>query len=313
RGRGEAELGRDRASLGLIAKLADRELEPGELTLAEHVERVGLILRCIARAQQMPTAIGTDRRTHVVPGRQTIPAELAHDVVQQCVELHVLVARDTWIGRLAPGVCVDEAVDDTPAEHVGVVEGIEGNTERGRGATGILSRLIGPAAARRVHLAARRDEAHPYPDHVLAAVGEDRRGHRRVHAAAHGYEYSAHAIAFMCASTIAARSAPITASTQRSCSSSTGPICAVRSDAAMPSASLRARPRTSRVSAADAFVDTSQPDAVTRASVTTPPSRSTSIFTRSPSRGLVSLPKPRVKPPPRRNRAVGPRPGRARR
>src|SRR5439155_2066182 len=116
----------------------------------------------------MPTAVRTARRTHVVPGRQTISAELAHDVVQQCVELHVLVARDARIGCFAARIRVDEMVDDALAEHVGVVEGIERNAEHPRGATGILPRLVSLAASRRIHVAALRLEAHPNAADLLA-------------------------------------------------------------------------------------------------------------------------------------------------
>src|SRR5438093_4102662 len=239
-----------------------------------------------------------------MPGRETIAAELSHDVVQQCTEFDVLVAGDAGVRRLAVRIGVDETVDDPLTEDLRVIEGIERNAEGGRGATRILPRLVRSAAARRVNVAAGRHEAHPHSDHVLAAVGKDRRRHGRVDAAAHRDEDPTHAIAFTCASTIAARKAPIAVSTQRSCSSSMGPIWPVTSATAIPSASLRPRPRASRVRAEDALVETSQPDPVTRAAITRPPSRSTSIFTRSPSRGFASLPKPRVKPPPRRNREV---------
>ena len=76
----------------------------------------------------------------------------------------------------------------------------------------------------RAYLAARRDQPHPDADDVFAAVGEDRRRDRRVHAAAHRDEYPTHAIAFICASTIAARSAPIAVRMQLWCSSSMWPI-----------------------------------------------------------------------------------------
>src|SRR5207244_11011449 len=90
RGR-EGEARPDRPRRGLVAHLADRELDPRELALAEHVERVGLVLRSIARAKQMPTAIVTYRGPGVMASRESIAAKLPDDVVEQRVKLHVLV------------------------------------------------------------------------------------------------------------------------------------------------------------------------------------------------------------------------------
>ena len=45
-------------------------------------------------------------------------------------------------------------VDDALAEHVGVVERVEGDAEGGGGATRVLPRLVGTAAARRIDIAA---------------------------------------------------------------------------------------------------------------------------------------------------------------
>src|SRR5207302_1699290 len=51
RRRRKTEARRDRAGLRLVAQLADGKLDPGELTLSEHVERVGLVLRCVTSAE----------------------------------------------------------------------------------------------------------------------------------------------------------------------------------------------------------------------------------------------------------------------
>ena len=100
----------------------------------------------------MATAGGGD--ASVVACRESISAELPHDVAQQRVELHVLVARDAGVRCLAAGVRADEMVDDALAEHVGVVERVEGDAEGGGGATRVLPRLVGTTAARRIDIAA---------------------------------------------------------------------------------------------------------------------------------------------------------------
>src|SRR2546430_3892218 len=75
RGR-KLEARRDCARLRLVAQLADRKLNPRKLALAEHVERVRLVLQRISRTEQMPTAVAAGRYAGVVPGRESIPAEL---------------------------------------------------------------------------------------------------------------------------------------------------------------------------------------------------------------------------------------------
>src|SRR5205809_140836 len=132
----------------------------------------------------MASAVLPRRSARVMPGRESISAELAHDVVQQRVELHVLVARDAGVGCLAAGVRVDEAIDDALTEHVRVVEGVERDAERGGRAARVLPGLVRPTAARRVDVAARWHEPHPYANDVLAALRKDRRRDRRVDASA---------------------------------------------------------------------------------------------------------------------------------
>src|SRR2546423_1217458 len=128
---GEAKTRRDRSRLGLVTKLAYGELDPHELPLAEHVERVGLVLRSIARAEQMTAPVIAGRDPGVVPGRESITTELADDVVEERIELDVLVARHARIWRLPAGVGVHETIDDPLAEDLRVVERIERNTEGG--------------------------------------------------------------------------------------------------------------------------------------------------------------------------------------
>jgi len=138
----------------------------------------------------MATAIESRRSARVVPRCEPVCTEFPDDVVQKGVELHVLVARNARVRCLPAGVRIDEAIDDTFAEHVGVVESIEGNAERGRGAACLLPRLVSSTAARCVHIAGRRNETHPHPNDVLPTVGEDGRRDRRVDAARHGDNYS---------------------------------------------------------------------------------------------------------------------------
>src|SRR2546425_367666 len=143
----------------------------------------------------MSTAVVAGQRTGVVPGRESISAEFANHVVQQRVELDVLVARDAWIWGLATRVGVHEVVDDPLAEDVRVVEGIEGNADGQSGAARVLPRLVGSTAPGRVHVAAGRHEPHPHADDVLAAFGEQRRRHGRVHAAALEIHLDPHPVA----------------------------------------------------------------------------------------------------------------------
>src|SRR5690242_6114845 len=134
------------------------------------------------------------RNARVVAGREPIRAELSHDVAEECLELHVVVARYAGIRRLAARVRVHEAVHHIAAEDLGVVERVERDAEHRRRPTCVLPRLIRPAAARRVGVVAGGHKTHPHADDILAALGKERRGDRRVDTAAHGYEYAAHAV-----------------------------------------------------------------------------------------------------------------------
>src|SRR5712691_7121878 len=117
--RRETESRRDRSRLRLVSELADGKLDASQFALPEHVERVGLVLRRVARTEQMPSAVLASRGPRVVTGRESIPAELPHDVAQQSVELDVLVTRDARIRCLAARIRVDESVDDPLAEQIG--------------------------------------------------------------------------------------------------------------------------------------------------------------------------------------------------
>src|SRR4029079_4537017 len=174
--KGEAR--RDGTRLGLVPQLADGELDPPEFALPEHVEGIGLVLQWIARAEQMSPAVAAGLDAYVVARREPICAELPDDVAEQRVELHVLVARDAGVRRFSAGVRAHEIIDDPWTENLGVVERIERNAEHRGGPARILPRLVGPAAAGSVDVAAGRNEAHPHTNHVLAAIGQDRRGHR---------------------------------------------------------------------------------------------------------------------------------------
>src|SRR5438093_210633 len=89
RGR-KSEASRDRPRLGFVVELTDRELDPRELALAEHVERIGLVLRRIPRAEKvMATAGGGD--ASVVACRESISADLPHAVAHQRVDPHVRI------------------------------------------------------------------------------------------------------------------------------------------------------------------------------------------------------------------------------
>src|SRR5437879_338076 len=128
RGR-KLEARRDCARLRLVAQLADRKLDPRKLALAEHVERVRLVLRRISRTEQVPTAVAAGRDAGVVPGRESIPAELPDHGVQQRVALDLLGAGDARTRSLATRLRIHEAVDDPLAEGVRVVEGTERDSD----------------------------------------------------------------------------------------------------------------------------------------------------------------------------------------
>src|SRR5436309_9516304 len=134
------------------------------------------------------------RHARVVAGRQPISAELAHDVAHERLEFHVVVARDAGVRRLALRVRVDEAVDDVAPEYLRVVERVERDAEHRRRAPGVLACLFRPAATRRVGVATRLSQTHPHTDDVVPALGEQRGGHGRVHAAAHRDEDPAQAL-----------------------------------------------------------------------------------------------------------------------
>src|SRR5712691_3552114 len=119
-----------------------------------------------------PIRAGSDAR--VMARGEALAAELSDNVTQERVELDVLVARDAGVGRPARGVGVDEGSDDALAEDVRVVERVKRDAQNRRRPAGVLTRLVGAATAWRVGIAPRAHQAHPYPDHVLAALGQDR-------------------------------------------------------------------------------------------------------------------------------------------
>src|SRR5438552_7439070 len=115
----------------------------------------------------MPRAVLDPR---VMAGREAVAPELAHDIAEERLELHIVVARDARIRRLADRVRMNETVDHIPSEDLRVIEGVERDPEHSRRAACVLTRLIGAAAPRRVGIAAGWHEAHPHADAVFATL-----------------------------------------------------------------------------------------------------------------------------------------------
>ena len=199
RGGGQRELGRDRAHLGL-RQLPERKARRRQLRLGERPEEVGLVLRDVARAQQVVPAAGIGRDPCVVPGGDRVGTVGREAALEEHVELDVLVARLARVRGGAVEVAVDEGVDDLRAELTLEVEDEERDAGQLRHPARIVGRVRRAAAATQlVALALVRGEAHPDAHHVRTAVtplgGKERGRHARVDAPAHGgHDAAAHAL-----------------------------------------------------------------------------------------------------------------------
>jgi hypothetical protein len=156
-----------------------------ELTLAEHVQDVGLVLPGVHAPIQAPAAGVVVGGPDVVARRDEVDAELIR-AGQERSELDALVAPHTRIRRPARLVLVEEVREHGPLEgtrHVDHLEVDAGDIrDGGRVGTGLWS-------AATVLDAVEMHEVHVRADDLVSGLGEQAGGHRRVHPAGHRHQH----------------------------------------------------------------------------------------------------------------------------
>ena len=178
-GRGaQPERGRTPADLRL-RELADGKQRVRQLLRAEHVEDVRLVLRGVGTAPDRGTVRRVDD-TRVVTGGNGVETELARPL-ERAAELHRAVALDARVRGTTLFIGRRVRRDDVLREPVGEVEDVVRDVELRRDPARVLD--VRHAAATGVALTAPELERHA--GDVMARVAQQRRGHRRVHPAAH--------------------------------------------------------------------------------------------------------------------------------
>ena len=104
-------------------------------------------------------------------------------------QLHGAVAVDTGARRAPLAVLVDEGLDDLAPERVSLVEDVVRDAERLARTPRVLA-VLRRAAAADLLVPARVPQVHCHADAVVSLLREQRRGDRRVDAAAHRHEHT---------------------------------------------------------------------------------------------------------------------------
>ena len=177
-----------------LRKPAQGEHRARELVLRECVEHVALILCGVGRLAERATARLVVAHLHVMSRGDVVAAQLT-GAVQEQVELHEAVAVDAGVGREAALIGTCKAPHDTLLELLGHVKGVVGDAESPAHAAGILD-VVDAAAG--LSLLRRGGwvvpQAHGGSHAVVALLGEQVRGHARIHAAAHGDKHACHVV-----------------------------------------------------------------------------------------------------------------------
>ena len=116
----QAEAGGDLADVGL-GDLADREERAGEVALPQHVHHVALVLLTVDTALERVSTVRRPADPRVVAGCDGVEPEDSGPVGEPG-ELHVAIALDARVRRLAGDVGRHVRVDDVPVEVVAEVE-----------------------------------------------------------------------------------------------------------------------------------------------------------------------------------------------
>ena len=183
-GGSQPEFGGELAQFNL-AVVADRKPQAGQVSLGEHVEHVGLILRAVDTAlQPSSAALGAD--ANVMARDQPVEAQPA-GTVQQHVELDVPVAGNARVGRTALTVCIYVRLDHIALELGRVVEDEMVDAELLAHPAGIVH--VGDGAAALVLGTAPQLQCDA--DHFVPLANAQGRGDRTVDAARHGNQHPA--------------------------------------------------------------------------------------------------------------------------
>ena len=167
----------------LLGEIAEGEAQEVELRRGGGEEEVALVPAAIDRAVQLGPG-GAHDAPRIVAGGERVRAEIAGER-QQVAELDALVAAHAGDRRLAAQVGLGEVLDHRFAEARLVVEDVVADAEPVRDPAGVVDVLAGaagagPGARRAVRIEAERD-AHD----LVARLGEQGGGDRRIDAARH--------------------------------------------------------------------------------------------------------------------------------
>src|SRR6267143_1660243 len=186
-GRDEAESARVRADL-LLVEIADGKMRRCELSLIERPEEIGLVLARVAPPAQEPAParrVLRDARVMASGHAGGVPGTRPRE---QRAVFEIYVAGHARHGRAAAPIRVGEGTDDRAVELGLHVQDVVRDAELARDAARVVHRLAAAARAeapRRIVGLRPRPDAHGDPDHLEAALDEERRRDRRIHASGH--------------------------------------------------------------------------------------------------------------------------------
>ena len=173
---------------GILPTVADREHCPGELGLCQREQEIRLVLGRIGAAPQPEGAarlVSLDPR--IVAGRDRVGTEAAGPLGERG-ELEIAVAAGAGERRPSGRVLAHEIRYHVVVELALEIDDVVRDADRG-GDTPCVGQILERAAAaeraRAVTLFRHVIELHGQTDNLVALLGQERRGHRRIHAARH--------------------------------------------------------------------------------------------------------------------------------
>ena len=181
------EAARQFAGLGFAA-IAEREAQQIELRARGGKQEIALVALGLAGAVKRAPAVGQATRGDVMAGRQYCGAELARGH-QEIAEFDCLIALDAWDRRFAGHIACRKAINHRFFEPLLVVEHVMGNADPRGHCAGIVNVAAGAAGPFAVGCRAMVVELQGDADDVIALLGQQRRGHRRIHPARHRHHH----------------------------------------------------------------------------------------------------------------------------
>ena len=168
----------------ILRPIANREDRVGELRLREREEKVRLILRRVDAALEHVAAhprvvINAALDARVVSGRDRVGAEPLRSIDERR-ELQIAVAVRAGKRRTARGVLANEVRHDLLVELPLEVDDVVRDADSRCDAPRIVQIVDRTAAAERGLTLRLVIELHGQTDDVMALLGEQRRGHRRI-------------------------------------------------------------------------------------------------------------------------------------